>query len=240
MLGIAPLGRLALGQIGAPPGVAAEGVSYAVTGIAASLSASLLGAGGSFSLYGQDAGLVYERGINFSAGSAAFSLVGAAAGLDVSLRADAGAFAAGGIDASARFIFPASVGAFTASGASGLKRGLVLHAEPTQAVRTANFVLFSALGGRALGEGAQETPAATTFSLEGQNNAFAIAKLLTASAASFVFTGQAAALTYAGYPPRIRVFPSVGRGARGVSRGSEPIRVFASTGHGVRRRAFGG
>lgn len=168
----------------------------------------------------------------------AFTLTGR--GLNTSVAAGTGSFSLSGVDALAAYNFPAETGAFTASGTSGLKRGLVLHAEPTQAVRTANFVLFSALGGRALGEGAQETPAATTFLLEGQNNAFAITTLLTASAASFVLTGRAATLTYAGYPPQARVFPSVGRGPRGVSRGTEPIRVFASTGHGVRRRAFGG
>lgn len=168
----------------------------------------------------------------------AFTLAGR--GLNVALPAAVGAFTATGIDASAALNFPAETGAFTASGASGLRRQLVLYAEPTQEVRSANFPLFSPLGGRALGEGAQEPPAATTFALEGQNNAFAITMLLTASAASFVFTGRAATLTYAGYRPKTRVFPSVGRGARGVSRGTEPIRVFASTGHGVRRRAFGG
>lgn len=240
MIGFAPLGRFAVGQFGAPPGMEAGSASYVIADVAVGLSASLLGADGSFLLSGQNANLVYKRGTNFAADGASFSVSGVAVSLDASVRADAGSFAATGIDASARFNFPAQPGAFAASGTTGLKRQLVLHAAPTPTTRAANFLLFSPLGGRALGEGVQEASAATTFLLEGQNNALAITRFLSASAASVVFTGRSAPLTYAGYPPRIRVFPSVGRGARGVSRGSEPTRVFASTGHGVRRRAFGG
>jgi hypothetical protein len=172
------------------------------------------------------------------ADAGAFTLTGR--GLNVALPAATGTFAATGVDASAAFNFPASTGAFTASGASGLKRALVLHAGPDQPVPTPNHFLFAPLGFRALGAGTQESPPATTFALSGKNVEFAIRVTLTAERGAFTLAGQAAILAYVGYPPKIRVFPSVGRGARGVSRGTEPIRVFASTGHGTRRRAFGG
>jgi len=191
-----------------------------------------------FSALGKQALGAYGVIPSIVAEAGAFTLTGR--GVGESVNASAGAFVLTGVDASAAFNFPAQTGAFTASGTSGLRRGLTLHAKPEQAAWTPNHFLFAPLGLRAFGAGTQEATPATTFALNGQNVDFAIRVTLTAERGAFTLSGQTATLIYAGYPPKIRAFPSVGRGARGVSRGTEPIRVFASTGHSTRRRAFGG
>lgn len=240
MLGHAALGRYALGQMPSPVAVSAVAGAFALTGANAALSGAIKAGVGSFAAAGADAALLYAPGTKLAAAAAAFTVSGSAATFNVGMPAQSGSFSATGFAAGLRITFPASRGLFSASGAATLKRGLRLYAKPTLAQKTANYVLFAPLGARALGSGLRATEAEITFSLGGQTAAFARVRRLAGNVGDFRLTMSDAELFYSSYPAKLRVFPSVGRGARSVSRGTEPIRVFASTGHGTRRRAFGG
>lgn len=240
MLGHAALGRYALGQIPSPVAVSAVAGAFAVTGANAALSAAIKAGVGSFSAAGSNAALLYAPGTKFTAAAAAFTVSGRPATFNVGMPAQAGSVAVTGFAAGLKITFPTSAGSFSAVGAATLKRGLRLYARPTPAQKTANHVLFAPLGGRALGSGVRDQESEITFSLNGQTATFARVRRLAVGFGEFRLTMSAAGLFYSSYPAKLRVFPSVGRGARAVSRGTEPLRVFASTGHGARRRAFGG
>jgi hypothetical protein len=240
MFGHAALGRYALGQMPSPVAVSAAAGAIALTGANAALSGAIKAGVGSFAAAGADAALLYAPGTKLAAAAAAFTVSGSAATFNVSMPAQPGSFAVAGFAAGLDVALPAVAGAFSATGTAGLRRGLNLYARPDAAQRTANYFLFAPLGARAFGDGPQDAAPATTFSLNGTRVEFNILKQVAGGLGLFVLSGQSAALNSARYPSKVRVFPSVGRGARGVSRGTEPIRVFASTGHGTRRRAFGG
>lgn len=240
MLGHAALGRHALGQMPSPVAVSAVAGAFALTGANAALSGSIAAGAGAFATAGGDAALLYVPGTRMTAGAGNFEIAGGAATFNVGMPAQAGSFAVAGFAAGLDVSFPAVAGAFSATGTAGLRRGLHLYALPDTVRPTANHFLFAPLGARAFGDGPQDAATATTFFLNGTRVSFAMRKQAAGELGLFVLSGQSATLNYAGYPPKIRAFPSVGRGPRGVLRGTEPIRVFAATGHGVRRRAFGG
>jgi hypothetical protein len=240
MLGHAALGRYALGQMPSPVAVSAVAGAFALTGANAALSAAIRAGVGSFTAAGADAALLYATGTRLTAAAASFSVSGGSATFNVGMPAQAGLFAVTGFAAGLKITFPTSAGSFSAVGAATLKRGLRLYAWPTLAQKTANHVLFAPLGERALGSGVRGPESEITFSLGGQTATFARVRRLVVGSGEFRLTMSAAGLFYSSYPSKLRLFPSVGRGARAVSRGTEPLRVFASTGHGARRRAFGG
>lgn len=241
MLGFAPLGRLAFGQNGPPPGFAADAASFALSGKAAGLSASVSAQPATFTVSGVPAGLVYLAVFRVNALVGDFAATGRSATFRFTMPAGAGEFSASGQGVTFAFAMRAATGAFSVSSPPVfVSRRLILSAswQPARTVR--GHFLYAPLGGAVLGGGVASEAPATTFRFDGQNSAFAVERFLDAAVGAFVFSGKAAVLNYAGYSPRVRVFPSAGRGARGVSRGTEPIRVFAATGHGARRRAFGG
>jgi hypothetical protein len=241
MLGFQALGRLALGQIGAPPGIAANVGGFTLTGNAVGLSASIGGGTGAFVLSGQDATLVYVSGSVLDADPGEFALTGIDASFGVGMPAETGAFVVSGQAAALPLTMPAAKGTFAWSGpATILARDLILYATPTAVIRGTNHFLFAPLGGIALGESTTDEELADTFSLTGRDITLYRAALVSMETGEFVWTGINTTFISSAYPQKLRVFPSVGRGARSTSRGNQPIRVFSSTGHGARRRAFGG
>lgn len=241
MLGFQALGRLALGQIGAPPGIDIEVGAFTLTGNVAALKTAIIGGVGAFTLSGQDATLTYVSGTAFPAAVGSFTLTGVAAGLDLAMSGGTGAFTLSGQDAALPVSMPAAVGTFALSGPSTtLARDLILYATPTVITGSTDYFLFAPLGAVAFGRADVDEELATTFALTGIDSTGTRAAGITAETGTFTLSGVAADLTATVYPVKIRAFPRVGRGARSTARGNQPIRVFAATGHGANRRAFGG
>ena len=241
MLGFQALGRLALGQIGSAPAVAADVGEFTFTGISAGLNQGLTAGTGAFVFTGIDAELESSATYSVTGNVGAFTLTGNDSGLDIAFPISAGEFLLSGQVVGLNLSLLGAVGAFTLSGqALTLARDLVLYATPEVTTGYTSFFGFAALGEVAFGESAIDEELANTFALTGQNSTGDRVALLPADAGSYVVSGVVVDFISDAYPSKIRVFPSAGRGARASARGGQPIRVFASTGHGARRQAFGG
>lgn len=241
MLGFQALGRLALGQIPAPPGIEASSGAFALTVNTAILDQGLTASTGSFTITGVAATLVYVTGEILSPETGVFTLTGQDAGLDIYLGANPGSFTLTGIAAGLDLTMPAAVGSFTLSGPTTiLARDLILYASGSFVREEADYFLFAPLGSVALGRADVNEEFATTFALTGQDANGYSTTLLTAEYGTFTFTGKNVTLVTDAYSSKIRVFPSIGRGAKPRALGTSPLRVFPSTGTGAKRRAFGG
>ncbi len=169
----------------------------------------------------------------------AFTLSGQTALSHRTRKAAAGTFTLTGRAASRRITMVAATGAVTLSGqAANLKRGLRLVAAPTFSTY-GYHPLFAALGQLPLGGAITGSTSITTFVLSGNDSVGERFTGLNAESGIFVFTGVAAGLVPTIYPPKIRMFPSVGRGVLGRSAGGG-AQIRTSVGGGMRARAFGG
>ncbi len=168
-----------------------------------------------------------------------FALSGQVARSHQTRKAAVGTFTLTGRAAGRRITMVAAPGVIGLSGqAAGLKRGLRLVAQPSFSTYGAHF-LFGALGQFSLGGATTGATSVTTFVLAGNDSVGERFTGLAADTGSFLFTGIDAVLFGAFYPPKIRLFPRVGRGVRGRSAGGGP-QIRTSVGSGVRARAFGG
>lgn len=174
-----------------------------------------------------------------AADAAAYTLTGNASLGQQLRKADAAAFTVSGQAAARQITGAIAAGSFEVTGNTApLLRGLRLVASGTIATYGHHF-LFGALGEFPLGGGETGATAATLFELTGNNSTGERVTAFVADAGSFVFAGFDAGLVPTIYPPKIRMFPSVGRGVRGRSAGGG-AQIRTSVGGGMRARAFGG
>lgn len=213
----------------------ADSGSLAVTGQSALFNVQFRSPVGEFVVSGQSS----IRLLRLSAAATTFSTSGQSSARLLSVQGASGNFVFAGAAAGLDRVAPSVAGQFTLTGrAASVRRGLILYANNTAATRY-NFVMFAPLGGVALGQGSFIAPTETTFSYSGQSVAFEVAARLDAGVGVFEWTRVAADLISTGYPTNIRIFPRVGVGLRGFSRGGG-IRARGSSGNGARIRAFGG
>lgn len=169
-----------------------------------------------------------------------FTLTGNAVTFDRTAPAAVGAFTLTGQPTLRLFSMPHAVGAFTLSGqAANLEHGYRLVASAS-ILDTQEQPMFQALGVLAIGQSGTATAQATTFLFTGINAFFEREVSFQANVGTFTLTGNAAALTFQGYPDKIRAFPRVAFGMRAGTRGGDAIVAKPRVGTNPRARAFGG
>lgn len=209
--------------------------AFAVSGQSALFNVQFRSPVGEFVVSGQSS----IRLLRMGAAAATFSASGQASVRTLSVQGAAGAVTFAGLAAGLDRVAPSAAGQFVATGrAATLRRGLILYAYSSAATQY-SFGLFSPLGGVALGQGVYILPTATTFSYAGQEVDFEVAARLEAACGVFEWTRVAVDLISTGYPTNIRIFPRVGVGLRGFTRGGG-IRASGASGRGNKIRVFGG
>ena len=174
-----------------------------------------------------------------AADAAAYTLTGNASLGQQLRKADAAAFTVSGQAAARQITGAIAAGSFEVTGNTApLLRGLRLVASGTIATYGHHF-LFGALGEFPLGGAVTGGTSLTTFALTGNDSVGERFTGLSAGVGTFLVTGIDAVLFGAFYPPKIRMFPSVGRGVLGRSAGGG-AQIRTSVGGGMRARAFGG
>lgn len=213
----------------------ASASSFSTTGQPALFNVLFRSPVGEFVVSGQSS----SRVLRVSGGAGSYSVVGYASARALSIGGTSATFAMSAFPAGLDLVAPSQVGAFAVTGRSAtVQRGLVLYA--TNATATLrSHVMFAPLGGVAIGEASYVAPNLTTYSYSGQSVEFFVRTTLVADAGSFLWQRIAADLSATVYPSNIRVFPRVGSGLRGFSRGGG-VQARGATGRGVKIRAFGG
>lgn len=152
----------------------------------------------------------------------------------------AGVFALSGSSVSTRLSMRAEPGVFSLAGqAIAPLRQLRVAVEPTPMARGGGQFGFGALGEFSLGQATSPVVATTTFVLTGHDVEFVRRAGLAAETGVYVLHGQDVGFIIQAYPPKIRIFPRVGRGMRSMTRGGG-LSVDTSSSATLRARAFGG
>lgn len=238
-LGSQALGRRALGQATTDHAISADYGSVALTSTDITFAVTMPADYGSVTLTGQDAILTYSSGLHLFADVGSVTLTGQESTFGVGLPVVYGSFSVSGQASARRLSLIASVGTFARTGQTITpRRDLRLYAF-SYASSTTQHSLFAPLGSIAIGQGSTSNTTATTFSLTGQSASFVVAATLTAAVGTYTLTMSDAFLASSTYPDKIRIFPRVGRGPRGVRLGGG-MAVRSSSGSGTRIKAFGG
>lgn len=230
MFGYNAFGRLAFGQVSEASAfsVSAAVGTFTFTGVAAEVAPArtLACAGGAFALTGNAAALP----VSMPASTGSFAVTGVDAGTraDRTIVAATGSFTLTGISSGllAARVLPAAAASFTVSGQNiGVIAARYLYAAPSDMpIADRDFLLFSALGQVAIGQGSDRYN--VTFSINGSAT-FAVGM----PAETGAFTLSSNVIDFVRRRTKLRSFRRSG-GAAVVTR--------ATGGRGMRTKVWGG